>query len=84
MANDVTTAILPAFLASALLNGDLTGLEDSDMPIYEAALAYCKGYRVVDVNVGESYFSHSCDLPMRFAGDVAEYTLLSLSAGVES
>lgn len=77
--HETTTAILPAFLASALVNGDLSGIDQSsDLKLYEECLAYCEGYSIVDV--GESYFSHSCDLPgTHFAGDVAEYTLLKLS-----
>ena len=46
--------ILPAFLASALINGDLTGLEDRDLPMFEEILEATKGWNPVDV--GESYF----------------------------
>lgn len=71
-----TTAKLPAFLASAIVNGDLSGFDtDDDAKLYEAALEYIGEGVVTDV--GEAYFSHGCDLPgVQFAGDVADYTIM--------
>ncbi len=69
------TVKLPAFLASALINGDVSGLEDRDQPLLDAAHEYAKGGYYVDV--GEQFFSHTSELPgyWNFAGDVAEYTI---------
>lgn len=77
--NETTTAVMPAFLASALVNGDLSGIEQKpDLDLYEACVKYCEGYSIVDV--GEPYFSNSIDVPgERFAGDVAEYVLLKIA-----
>lgn len=71
-----TNIKLPAFLASAIVNGDLSGFDtDEDAALYEAALKYIGEGHVVDV--GESYFSHGCDLPgVRFIGEVADYTVI--------
>lgn len=67
---------LPAFLASALINGDTSGLEDSDMPHYESALKLAEGGSYVDVGE-ETYFSRTCDLPgFRLGADMAVYTIL--------
>jgi len=69
--------ILPAFLASALINGELTGLEDRDLPIYEEILEATKGWNPVDV--GEPYFDDIYSPTVgHFAGDVAVYTFLSM------
>lgn len=73
---EVETAILPAFLASALINGDTDGLEPEDMKHLEAAHEYLKGFIVCDV--GESFFSWSCDLPgFNLGADMAEFTLIA-------
>lgn len=46
----VETVTLPAFLASALVNGDMSGLEsDDDRATLARALAYLGEWRVVDV-----------------------------------
>jgi hypothetical protein len=75
--HETVTVVLPAFLASALVNGDTSGLDGpKDEALLHAALKYCKGYSIVDV--GEPYFSPWCDADEvgPFVGDVAEYTLL--------
>lgn len=71
-----TNIKLPAFLASAIINGDLSGFDtDDDAKLYEAALKFIGEGHVVDV--GESYFSHGCDLPgFTFVGEVADYTVI--------
>jgi hypothetical protein len=72
-----STCILPAFLASALINGDTSGIEDSpdDMATLERALAYLEGWHVTDC--GEQYFAHrgACSIHWPWAGDVAEYKI---------
>lgn len=82
MAKRTDKAILPAFLASAIINGDVSGLEEGDNKWLEAALKYAEpGYYV---DVGESYFSKSTDLPLRWGGgDVAEYTIMYSDEGAE-
>lgn len=72
------TVKLPAFLASALINGDLSGLEDRYMPVYEAALKLAEGGYYVDV--GEASFSCGAyALPAsaggNLGGDYADYTI---------
>lgn len=70
------TVILPAFLASALINGDQSGLSDGDERWVEAAVEYCKPGRIVSCD-GESFFSWSCDLPgFKLGADMLEYTVL--------
>jgi len=77
MKREVETVVLPAFLASALINGDTSGLEDDDMKHLEAAHEYLKGFVVCDV--GESFFSWSCDLPgFNLGADMAEYVLVHI------
>lgn len=72
------TVVLPSYLASALINGDVTGLENRDMPEYEAALALLEEYPGGSyVDVGDSYMSRSNDLPgPSLLTDVAEFTIL--------
>lgn len=70
-----TTAVLPAFLASALINGDTSSLDDGDMQWYEEALKYAGDGQYVDV--GEPYFAWRNELPgFNLGADVAEYTIL--------
>jgi hypothetical protein len=72
-----TKVTLPTFLASALINGDLSGLDDNeDMGYYEQALQLAQGGTYIDVSE-DSWFSWTNDLPgKRFGADVAEYTIL--------
>jgi hypothetical protein len=75
---ETTTSVLPAFLASALINGDMTSFDDSgkDMELYERCLAYCEGFVIVDC--GEPYFSRNGSDVQPYSGDVCEYALLKL------
>lgn len=59
-----------AHLASAIINGDLSGLDDEDNRGLEAFYRYVEGYEVVDVR-GDSYFGE----PDRggLTGDVVDY-----------
>jgi hypothetical protein len=69
----ILTVTLPAFLASALINNDTSGLEPGDLKWVKVAQDYCEG-DIVDV--GEPYFSWGCELPgYTLGGDVAEYTV---------
>lgn len=57
------TVKLPAFLASALVNGDLSSLTtDDDLAMLHAALAYVAPGRVVSAE-GEEHIGRFCDLP---------------------
>ncbi len=69
------TVILPAFLASALINGDTSGLNENDEVWLEKAYKYCEPGQIVDV--GESFFAWSCDLPgFKMGADMAEFTVI--------
>jgi hypothetical protein len=73
------TFTLPTYLATALINGDMTGLEDSDVPAYEAALQLAGNGNYVSMGDDE-WFSWSNDLPGkagRLGGNVAEFMVLS-------
>ena len=75
------TATLPAFLASALVNGDTSGFGDNadDMALYEQVLAYLEGFAVVDCS--EEFFGRSdCG---SYRGGVAEYTLMQIGGDRE-
>ncbi len=69
----VETAILPAFLAPALINGDTSGLTEADEKLLAKILAQYAPGHIVSCE-GESYFAVK-SYPFRFAGDVANYTL---------
>lgn len=70
------TATLPAFLASALINGDTSGLEDRDLPWVDAAHAYAAPGRIVSAE-GEAFFSWSCELPgFKLGADMLEFVIL--------
>lgn len=70
------TVSLPAFLASALINGDTSGLEEGDFKWLEAAVAYCAPGRIVSCE-GEAYFTRWCDLPgFNLGADCLDYTVL--------
>lgn len=73
-----TTVTLPAFLASALVNGDVTGLEDRDLPMLKACEDFVSPGRVVSCD-GEPYFKPFLYTrpAMGFCGDVLDYTVLS-------
>lgn len=72
------TIILPAFLASALINGDTSSLNDEDMEWLTAAERYVAPGYVVACGE-ESFFSHSCDLPgFSLGADMLEYRVLYL------
>jgi hypothetical protein len=70
------TVTLPAFLAPALINGDTSGLEESDMKWVEAAHAYCAPGHIVSCGDG-TWFAWRNDLPgFNLGCDVMEYTIL--------
>ena len=70
------TVTLPAFLASALINGDVSGLDEADLPWVEAAHEYC--YPGSIVSCGEdTYFGRVCSLPgWRLGCDMLDYVVL--------
>lgn len=70
----VEKVILPAYMASALVNGDYTGLEDRDLPWVKKALEYVAPGHIVSAE-GEQYFAHRCDLWGHLACDVMEYVV---------
>lgn len=66
---------LPAFLASALVNSNTSGLDDSDMRWVDIAQKYCAPGHIVDA--GEPFFSWQCELPGYTLGaNMAEYIVL--------
>ena len=70
------TVTLPAFLASALINGDQSGPNDEDLHWVDAAIAYCAPGRIVSCE-GEPFFASWCELPgFRLGADMLEYTVL--------
>jgi hypothetical protein len=76
MANRTETVVFPAFLASALINGDLSGLEPDDLPWVAKAVEYCEPGYIVSCGE-ESFFSWTCDLPGFSKGaDMMEFTVM--------
>jgi len=72
----VETVTFPAFLASALINGDVSGLSDEDLPWVQAAHDYVAPGNIVSC-ADETHFSRYCDLPgFRLGADMLEYTVL--------
>lgn len=71
----VDTVRLPAFLASALVNGDESGLEDRDVRMLRAVEAWLhiRQMRVVETQ-GDAWFGHP-QFPHNFTGDVIEYVV---------
>lgn len=65
---------LPAHWASAIINGDDSGLSDNDLVELEAFLEKEEYPNIVDVSE-DSYFSHSNDAGT-LACDVSVYTAL--------
>jgi len=74
----VDTVKMPAFLACALINGDTSGLDESDMQWLKAAEEYVAPGRVVStVEDCEGYFSWSCELPGYTLGaEMMDYVVL--------
>lgn len=74
-----TTFILPTYLASALINGDTSGLDGTnDMAALVAAEDLADGGSYIDVS-DDTWFSRQNDLPGRagrLGGAVATYTVL--------
>lgn len=68
------TVILPTFLASALINGDVSGLEEEDNKYLLKALELAKGGHYVDVGQ-ETWFAARNDVS-NLGGDVAEFTIM--------
>lgn len=76
MTIETSTVTLPAFLAPALINGDISSIEDSpdDLETFERALAHIAGWNITLDSGAEPFFSDSSDIG-DFAGDVLEFTL---------
>lgn len=76
---ETDTIVLPAFLASALINGDVSGIEDSpdDMAMLRAVegMLTRRGWSVVSCE-GEPYFARYPAWLSSLSGDVLEYTVL--------
>lgn len=67
---------LPAFLASALINGDTSGLDESDLKWVAIAEKYAGRGRFIDCS-DETYFSNLCELPgFNLGADMCEYTIM--------
>lgn len=72
----VEKEVFPAFLASALVNGDTSGIEDnaSDMEWLERVVRYVAPGRVVSME-GEAYISKIFIAGHEFYGEVADYVV---------
>lgn len=68
---------LPAYWASAIFNGDDSGLEPGEREQIEAFIKREGLEGWTEAEVGESYFSHSNDAT-NLGGDVAEYTFVKI------
>lgn len=68
------TVTLPAHWASAIFNGDESGLEEEDANLLQKWYEENPGLDIVDV--GEPYFSHDIGDGSGLAGDVADYFVL--------
>jgi hypothetical protein len=71
---ETETYILPAYWASAIINGDTSGLEDSEIKELDDWFELNNQPNIVDCS-NEPHFSHSNDAGT-LAGDVLEYTAL--------
>lgn len=71
---ETATEILPAFLATSLINGDFSSFDDEgrDMALYNKVVKYLGDWRITDVSE-ETWFA-SFEF-LGFTGEVAEYTL---------
>lgn len=83
MKGDIIKGVYPAFLASALINGDETSLESADDFAMLESVREDIGELVV-ADVSEPFFAWHCDVPWiqngrSVGGDVAEYTLVDMS-----
>jgi hypothetical protein len=72
------TIELPAFLCTAIINGDTSGLSVEDETMLAKVYEWANKNHVTIVDVGESYFGRLTDWNPAgpFVGDIAEYTLL--------
>ena len=57
------TVVLPVFLASALVNGDTSGLDSNELDWVDKAINYCAPGRIVGCMDGEGWYGHYADLP---------------------
>ena len=74
---ETDTVTLPAYLACYLVNGDASGIDDSERfaaDEYTAGLAR-DGWDIGCPD-GEPEFSHRCDMPGQLAGDMLEFPIL--------
>lgn len=70
------TVTLPTFLASALINGDTSGLDERDEKWVDAAHKLAEGGHYVDV-ADDAHFAYRNDLPgFNLGAEVATYTIL--------
>ena len=63
----------PSFLAPALVNGDLSGLDDSDLPLLDAVFRDIAPCSVVGC---EPWGFGSILTPVRYTGELLEFTLI--------
>lgn len=66
---------LPAYWASYLINGDASGIEDSDQADCDAFIASIPGWYCASC-ADESHFAHRNDSGNGLAGDVLEFTFI--------
>lgn len=70
----VSSVYLPAFLATALINGDVSSLTDYDTVILGKTYAWLseQGLKLTSLVEGSERFAN-ISTPFAFRGDVAEY-----------
>lgn len=76
---ETKTVILPAFMASTLINGDSSGLDESDESWVKLTLERFEGWRFVSCSEEVWYADVRSwnDLPgFRLGADAKEYTLI--------
>lgn len=75
MTIEVDTITGPAFLACALINGDTSGLDETDLRVLQAFETMIAPWRVVDATDDEPRFTWSFELygGNTAGGDVVDY-----------
>lgn len=68
-----TTVVLPAYWATYLINGDASGLDDSEKAVCDMWLA--RNHDLYFVDCSEPYFARDNEAT-HLAGDVCDYTAL--------
>lgn len=73
---ETTTATAPAYWAPYLINGDASGMTNTEVHWADTWVAHLAedGWRIVSAD-GEAEFRHGCDALFKWNGDVLVYLL---------